>query len=238
MENELIESELNEYYNLEYEKQNLNDNPNYKKWEESMIYKYGKGAKILYCKNDKIFFSCSGKSLKEYPVYQSICPICKNPICYFCSYYIKEFFENGTCCLRRRILCMFLKEGFRFISPMGDDIESHYSFKSGFIIFIIPFINLLFFIAMLQVSLFYSLILKGAIPNEHSYAIDYENNMRKNHYFVLPLFATINCLTAVLLSINYILLYTYFTIFLLIISIPFKNYPVKYFIGMMYAIRC
>ena len=94
---------------------------------------------------------------------------------------------------------------------------------------------MLFFIDEICVSFFYKLTLKNTLRSDSYYELNYEDNVQKNYYFVLQLLVVINIAFAVMLSIPYILLSIYFIIFLLVISIPFKNYPVKYFIGIAYG---
>ena len=120
MENTLIENNfLNEYFKIEYDSQSLNDNPSYLKWKESNIELKGKDVRFLKCKDDNIIFACTKKSLREYPVYQGICPVCKKGIFNYCSINHHDSYGNGTCCVKRRISCMFFQDGFRFINPTG-----------------------------------------------------------------------------------------------------------------------
>ena len=63
-----------------------------------MIASKGKDTKFLKCKKDNIIFACTKKSLREYPVYKSTCPICKKDI-YYCSIHY-----HAECCVKKRIL--------------------------------------------------------------------------------------------------------------------------------------
>ena len=88
MENVLIEnSSLNKYFKIEYENQNLINNPLYLKWENSIINLKGNGIKLLKCKKDNIIFPCTKKSLEDY---QSTCPICNKDICYYFQFIQKD----------------------------------------------------------------------------------------------------------------------------------------------------
>ena len=229
MENEIIDNSLNEYYNIDYGKQNLNINPKYLNWEESTIHKHGKNTKFIECKKDNIIFHCSSESLKEYPIYQSNCPICNDPICYFCSRYVEDSITNGECCIKRRIACMFLQDGFRFIQPVGQDVRTFLDYNLAFYFFLVPFINLHMFIILIEFSFFYDLKLKGVEHSETSYFA----NLRKN-CFIFGLFFGINIVLNISLCICYFLLYAYFNVLLLVISVIFKNYLHKYYIGLTY----
>ena len=46
MENELIEANLNKYFIIEYDEQNLDTNPKYLNWKESMTHEQWKKCKI------------------------------------------------------------------------------------------------------------------------------------------------------------------------------------------------
>ena len=66
MENNLIENDsLKEYFPIDYEAQDLRNNPAYLKWKESMIDLKGTDVKFLKCKKDNIYFTCTKKQLKS-----------------------------------------------------------------------------------------------------------------------------------------------------------------------------
>ena len=236
MENVLVENNsLNEYFEIEYETQNLDKNPSYLNWKESMLILKGRNTKFLKCEKDNIIFSCTKKSLREYPVYQSTCPKCNKNICYYCSIHTKDSYGNGTCCVKRRITCMFLQDGFRFIKPIGEEHDYPLNYSVAFKFFIIPVFSFLMFISEMQVSFFYKLKLKKSEVNEHGYAENYEDFIKDRYYDFITIMVVINVAFAVMLAIPFLLLNIYFTVFLLVISLPFKNYPLKYFIGIAYG---
>ena len=81
--NLIINSELPEnIFKLEYFNQNLNDNVEYQKWNNLMIKKYGRKAKLFKCQDDDILFYTSNEDCKSHPFYQSVCPYCNNTIYY------------------------------------------------------------------------------------------------------------------------------------------------------------
>ena len=170
MENVLIEdSSLNEYFKPEHDTQNLENNPLFIKWKQSIIKSKGKDAKFLKCKYDNIIFACTKKSLKEPPIYLSKCPVCKYNICYYCSFFATDSYRNGLCCVKRRITCMFLQDGFRYINPIVGVYDDHLNFFEAFKIFIVPVLSFLWFITEIQISFFYKLDF-----NEKAYQYDNE----------------------------------------------------------------
>ena len=224
MENELNENNLNEYFMKVYDKQNLKNNPNYLKWKELKKKKYGKNAKFIHCKKDNIIFVCSDESLKKNPIYRSNCPVCNNPICYFCS----SSDGDKICCVKLSLMIMFLENGFKFIR-MEENVENQQDYKFKFILFILPFINLFLFIHEIQLSLFYRIVEKESEKNSDSlYELKEEDN------YISSLVFGITIAFDILLCIPYFILSIYFMFLLLIFSAPFKNYPLKYFIGIAY----
>ena len=224
MENELNENNLNEYFMKVYDKQNLKNNPNYLNWKKSKKKKHGKNAKFIRCKKDNIIFACSDESLKKKPIYRSNCPVCNNPICYFCS----RSAGGKICCVKLSLMIMFLENGFKFIR-MEENVENQQDYKFKFILFILPFINLFLFIHEIQLSLFY-----GIVPKESEIYYDYLYQLEEKDYCISSLVFGITMAFDILLSIPYFILSIYFMFLLLIFSAPFKNYPLKYFIGIAY----
>ena len=55
----------------------------------------------------------------------------------------------------------FLQDGFRFIQPVGENTHRFFDYKTAFIFFVIPFLNLFILMHEIQLSFFYILKLKG-----------------------------------------------------------------------------
>ena len=236
MENENDKIDLNENFSSlntnifkpEYEDQKLNNNVIFLKWQKSMIKIYGEKAMLFKCLKDKIYFYTSYEECIRYPVYQSICPECGKQICYYCSRYEKDaFYENGTCCLQRKIKCMFNQECYRYIKPIYKE-ENIYPFKEAFISFIIPVIHLFTLIAQIQGIFYYKLIVR-----------DVEKAKGGKRYYeyskVYDCVVIINMGIAIILVIPLFLINIYFIIFMLVISLPFKFIPLKYLLGIHFA---
>ena len=220
---------IENYLTCEYSNQELNDNNIiFRKWKNSMQKIYGKNGKVFRCKKDSIYFYVADYDFKKYPIYQSQCPKCFQQICYYCSVYAKDSFgENGTCCLKRKIKCMFYQDCYRYIKPIYEE-ENLLSLKTAFKIFIIPIISLLNLITQIQGIFYYKLKYKKG--NTDWKFEEYFQHSKFYGYIVL-----INVGIAFSLVVPLFLIHIYFIIFLLLISIPFKFIPLKYFLGMHYA---
>lgn len=216
----------NNCFKLEYEEQELNNsNLVFLNWKKTMQKIYGENAMLFKCSKDKIYFYTSYEECKKYPVYQSECPKCNQDICFYCSRHEEDdFHENGTCCLQRKIKCMFNQDCYRYINPIHNEINI-YKFKQAFISFIIPVIHLFTLIAQIQGILYYKLILKNGKSH-----LRYYQNSKLDDYIEL-----INMGMGVILVIPLFVVHIYFIIFILLISIPFKLIPLKYLLGMHFA---
>ena len=152
-ENNLLEKEnifIPDYFN-----QNIQNNNKFKTWENLMLQKYGSNARLFKCTVDKIYFYISDKDCMEYPYYSSYCPICKNVICYFClrnSTYIRM--EFCKCCIRRRLYYLFHLGSQEYINPIGPLKDYADKFESGIIIYLVPFLNMIFTIGAIS-SMFF-----------------------------------------------------------------------------------
>ena len=180
MENESKEKELYEYnsdniFGFEYKGQKGKNNQIYRKWENSMFEKYGNDAKLFYCKNDDIFFYVSNKECMEYPYYSTRCPKCNYSICHICSTIMKKEFDDGNCCIKRRLYYCFHEDSQEFIkNKENEGGYYHDTFKDKSPLFLIPFINQIYIIACISAILFYKLYL------EKHYS--YEERLKINHY--------------------------------------------------------
>ena len=155
-------------------------------------------------------------------------------MCYFCSRYIKDSHGNGSCFLRRRLYCLFFQDAVRLINPV-DDVDDYIPrFEDCFKIFIVPGFNLLYFIKTIHVAFFYKLTINKAELKENGYLQNYELYIQRNSYFILQLFVGINMAFAIVLCIPFLLLNIYFIFFIIIISVPFKFYPLKYVLALGY----
>ena len=217
------QNKLESVFKLDYNNQQLFKNNEFQKWKNLMILKYGKNAKLFKCEKHKILFYNSNDGYINSPLYVKMCPICNELVCCFCSLSLQSFdasYNKGSCCLRRRIYYLFFNDGLRFIKQEIElDSKCYY----------IPLVNFFLFILSIHSSLFYHLCNKNTLLNT-----DYQTNLQNNSELLYAIIFIINQLFSILLIFPYAIANIYFTIFMLLISIPFKYYPIKYFAGITY----
>ena len=217
---------------LDYGDQYFRNNIEFQKFEISMKKKYGNNAKLFKCKKDKILFYDNSPN---FPFYESKCPKCKKSICYFCSSI--NSISQEKCCLTKRIYYMFKVDGFLFFDKYPNQYhKKNINFNDSLIFCVVPFVNLLYFIGCLHAILFYRLKCKNQDPN-YDY-LDYDlrlSNSDRNIFFQRSIFL-LDAFCSLLLSIPLIILNIYFTIIIIIISIPFKFYPMKYLFGIHHSV--
>ena len=66
------------------------------------------------------------------------------------------------------------------------------------------------------------------------YLLNYEDRYHKN-YLTLQIFVVIDAAFSLILTISYLILNLLFILLLTIISLPFKLYPMKYYMGIAYG---
>ena len=216
---------------LDYAEQNFRNNIEFQKFENNMKNKYGNNAKLFKCKKDKILFYDNSSN---YPFYESNCPKCKKSICYFCSSI--NNFSQENCCLSKKIYYMFKVDGFLFFETYPKQLYEDINFNDSLIYCVVPFVNLLYFIGCLHAIFFYKLKCKNQDPN-YDY-LDYEmrlTNEDKNQWFI-RIIVLLDAFCSLFLSIPLIILNIYITIIIIMISIPFKFYPMKYLFGIHHSV--
>ena len=229
------ESNLDNIFKLEFKDQNYKNNLKFISWRDSMIRKFGRNAKLFKCILDNILFYTTNKDCKNYPFYKSTCPCCNQEICFFCYRASSDSYGNGTCCLGRKIYCIFFQDGLRLINPVHPEKDYKPKFKNLLKFYFIPGVNLLFFMAQMHIQLFYKLALKNDMPKtKGDYLLNYEDRYHKN-YLTLQIFVVIDAAFSLILTISYLILNLLFILLLTIISLPFKLYPMKYYMGIAYG---
>ena len=232
MENDLNgiqNNELNskDYYIPEFDGQKLNKyNKEFQKWKKAKIDKYGKGLELYKCPEDNLIFCDYYENKDRFHLYQSKCPKCGYYSCYFCNIHQKDGALNGNCCIKRKICYLFLE---------GVKHELEY-IKAEDYILILPILNFLYFMAGMFCIFFGNLAKSDPQTNYYNelihYYYDYYKSNKKKIFIVLLI---IIILFGVTLIIPFILLNIYITIFILLISIPFKNYPLRYSLAFIIA---
>ena len=215
-------------FKLDYSNQSLKENKEFQNWKIQMLERYGNDAKLFKCKYDNCYFYGTNKECKTRPYKSAYCPICNRSICYYCLRSCGEgSCDNGRCCVKRRIYCMFFQDGYSFIKPgQYDDVDAYYSFLK---IFFIPIIFFMYVVAYFSATYFYKLYRKNKNSTYEGMFYQDDNNGR---FFMTEI--VVNVGIAFALSIPFLIIDIYFKILLLIISLPFKNYPLKYYFGILY----
>jgi hypothetical protein len=235
MENEK-ESKLNEInivesknvFKLDYNGQSLKGNKNFIDWENNMKKELGSNAKLFKCIYDNIYYFVSDVECKTIPYYKAKCPLCNRSICYFCSRYTKDNFDQGKCCMTRRTYCMLFQDIYAVVHPKFKS-DGNYSWQLK--IYFFPIISFMYFVAFFSIVYFYKLSVKNS-KSDDGYLGIYENAIKNSHrrFFTIIGF---NVAFAFCLSIPFTIFGTYFKILFLLISFPFKFYPLKLFFGIM-----
>ena len=222
-------------YRLDFNNQNFKNSPEFQRWKASMLNKFGRNAILYKCKADKILFYTRNEDYKNFPFCQSICPKCQNPICYHCQRYNNDGYGNGLCCLRRKIYCLFFQDGLRLIDPINPEHDYKPEFRKCIFFFLIPGANLLFFIATIHIQFFYKLSIKNYdLTENNGYIENYENRFKDN-YTILQTLVVFDIGLSALLTFPFLIINIYFIIFMIIISLPFKLIPMKYYMGIAYG---
>ena len=172
-----------------------------------------KHLKLFKCPKDKIIF------FDDYYEnnYLGFCPICKKYICYYClySYNIKN--HKVICCLKRLINVVLFVNGPKF--KREKNICGILS-----ILLLIPGINILL------IGIFLAIIMDENVAKEN---LKKENILEPSLISARVAFLELFALFA--LVICYFLLSTYFVLGLILISLPFKLIPLKYYFGIIDA---
>ena len=224
-----LESNKLEKFKLDYESQKYENNSEFKKFQNSINKKYGTKKKLFKCVKDKILFyhDCS-----NYPFYEANCPCCSKSICYFCSSSYNIHQQN--CCLKKKVYYLFKVNGLLFFDSYPGHLEHKVEFKESLFYAIVPFVNLLYFIGCLHAILFYRMRYNDENFGYIVYA-EHFTSVNKSSWF-LRTFVFLEALCSFLIAITLFVLNIYFTIIIIIISIPFKFYPMKYLFGILHSV--
>ena len=217
--------ELLDVFKPEYEGQNVEESLDFIKFKESMLKKYGKKAKKFYCKIDKIYFFYD-YSKYPYEHFKGNCPLCNNGICYFC--FESNYDEN--CCFKKKIYHLLNVDAMIFL-------DNTYNFTDYLLFILVPYLNCLFFCWGIH-ALIYEL--KTNIKYYHYRVQRYYTFIQyivgdNKHWNIVGLIIFLDVFSVIILSIPFISLDIFFTLLLLIISIPFKFYPLKYLFGIAFS---
>ena len=221
--------EQNNIFYLDYGEQKVINNKKYQIWNESMLQKYGNDAKLFRCIQDKILFYVSYADCIDDPSFKCKCPICGNIICHFCSG-IDTL--NVICCYKRLIYNSLFHDGFVFIKKVdkNKDIQLLSNDLSSLFIFI-PGMHLFIFNFIYANKVLFSVTTKAIEYDDKGVRQTYLYRFQKKcfNFIIIYIFALMIALN----SIYFFILDFYFILFLLFISILFKFYPLKYYLGII-----
>ena len=223
--------EQNVFY-LEYDKQNINNNMQYKNWERRMKATYGNNIKMLRCLKDKVVFCVTkNKNDEDLDPLTDTCPICQNLICFYCSRYSLYEMFDGNCCLKRGLYYLF------FVNACNAYIDKELPNPLLIKIFFIPYVYIPFFIKWCYLFFFEGLPKKTAEDKGNGELESYGKYYHDNKVIAYYIITYIHTLFAFILSIPFILIDFGFHILLLVISIPFfkKFLPLLYYFGIIYG---
>ena len=111
-------------------------------------------------------------------------------------------------CKEESIYCFFFMDGLRLIAPLTKN-DYPPNFEETLKLFLIPGINLLFFMATIHISLFYKLSLKNDKnkKDDKGYLLNYEDRYNK-------CYTTLKILFGIDIAFSVILTFIYFTEFI------------------------
>ena len=215
-------------FKIEYPNKKLDNNKEYIEWKNSMMKKYGNNSKEFKCLKDNILYYINYKNYLSNE-FNGKCPICGINICYFClSLKAKNCYEWESCCLKKSIYRAFFINGLKFCKNNVDN----YIYNACFRTFIfLPGINIFFTILKIIDILFLDVGIKKTLYNGKNDNFDcFRSRIHKYPIMILPYFLFLFMISIILFIYN-----IYFIIIVLLISIPFKYYPIKYIYGIIIA---
>ena len=212
------------YFKIIYPNQNYKISLEYKKWKKSIEEKFGKNGKELFCKKDNIIIYQKNENINSFVK----CPICDQNIyqCQYCNR-IKDK-DTARCCLKRHIKEINDKDKIKqFIEyKRKEDIND---FLNIFFWAFIPFIFATQFILIFVYLFFFNLEDKnGLMIIDRTFQKERQTKMIP---FKIILFFYLICI-----NLPYAVLFYAVYLIIVILSLPFKLYPIKIIFGIFYSI--
>jgi len=221
---------INKYFKLDFPGQTIKGNKNFKEFKNLKLKELGKDAKLFHCKRDNIYFYVTKAECKKGRLYLKQCPLCYNYICYFCERKTKKQIDDflvGDCCVKSKIYNLLFYSG---PGNLGSDYETYI-----WILTLIPLVNLFILISILPNLLFFRMKTKNKNSPDNLEDFDeqktYLELLQQNGHFnlILPLFF----LTYILYDFCFFIIFYCITIFVYIIGLFTKFYPIKYLFGII-----
>jgi hypothetical protein len=215
--NKNIDPYSSNVFKPDYDNQILENNLEYQRWHSTLINKYGNRGKFYKCSKDGILFYMPEEEGNNIYINEGLCPICKQRICYFCSKISDTFFN---CCIKKKLSEMYY--GGKEMSK-GNLKDLDFFEKAAFIYYLIPVVNITFFIGIIFNFSFYKLTMKK--NNEDGY----ESFLHKN-YTRFAIILALNSFTSLILAISFII-YGILLSFIFLMLIAFKKSFYLFIIG-------
>ena len=179
------------------------------------MIKNDNNGKFYKCPNDKIYF------YEEKIGIEGNCPLCRKNICLFCMNSI----SYHNCCLKRKFTLM-CEEGKRNLNRKMSDLNDY---EEAFIeYFLIPGVNIIFFIGIFFYITFYNLEIHYDKRNIHP-----DQSTIRYRKIMFCLLIASNGITSIFLAISFFIFGILFSIIFLGIIIFKKKFCI-FLIGFFY----
>ena len=200
-------------YKILYPDQNYKKSVEYQNWKKSITEIIGENGIEMFCDRDKIVI------YKKYEGINQIlnCPICKDNF-YFCQK-CKKAEKRKNCCTKTLIKKYLDDEELYKYMNLKDDNKK--DFIEGFFILLIPFISNIAFYFYVFFLLYIGLAKDGKQVED----ITFDGKL--NYLHSLLIFAFL-----LLMSLIYMITHYIFYLSIIILSLPFKLYPIKFILGL------
>ena len=213
----------NNYYKISYPNQNYNFSFEYKNWKKSMEEKRDKKGREIYCEKDNLII---------YQEYENInstinCPIC-NRVLYKCQYCNTIRNKKTTrSCYKAYIKEIINRKSIYSYVLMENELD-----KRDF--YILFFLNFIPFIIVIENILIGILIFYFNLENKND-KVTFDACIDKKLALKICLFILV-LFIAISIIVSYSIFFYTIYIICVIISLPFKLYPIKLLYGLLNSI--
>ena len=230
MENDNQNIKKNDFFRLDYEGQLIKNSKKFDEWKKEQLSKYGSNAKLYKCNSDNGYFYSPIENSKYFSFDAKQCPSCNQQICYFCSRVTNINNEDDShnklseCCQTSNIYYLLFHKAKRFLTELDDDdIIQKIGYEQSVIKFYFPLYSFIYLVGIIFFCLFQGLI--------------YKNNTFEEQYFKDDCASStsifINTMVGFLLSLIFFIYSIYFKLILILASVFFNKYPLKYYLGII-----
>jgi hypothetical protein len=220
-------------FKLDYKGQNINKKK-FTKFKMSITKQNNNKGLLYFCQKDNAYFYYNS----QYKYNNGICPLCRKDICYFCLK--SNALYKDKCCLSKAIHYFLYVYGFRFFKDNDDILIFEDQINKELIIYaLIPILNLILLVGGIQKYIYK---IEDIIVREkdHIFYDDFEDHLKSNRFgdyycYIFEIVVALDVGSTIIIMVPFAILNIILTILLIIISIPFKMYPIKYLVGIAYT---